>query len=201
MSRGFLVDLHRCVGCGSCVVACRLENRLPPRTSWRRVLPLNLARHPHGPTYHLSIACHHCTRPACVAGCPSGAYEKRPDGIVTMVEDRCVGCRYCEMACPFGAPQYDEARGVMGKCDMCSHLVDRGLQPACVAACPTGALQVYESNSAEPGHESVPGFEDIDGCGPRTRFQPPRGTRRKNLFEALERVLGRAAGGVAPGEG
>ncbi len=201
MSRGFLVDLHRCVGCGSCVLACRLENGLPPGISWRRVLPLNLARHPNGPTYHLSVACHHCARPACVAACPSGAYEKRSDGIVTMDEDRCVGCRYCEMACPFGAPRYDETRGVMGKCDMCSHLVGQQRQPACVAACPTGALQVYDdSEGTEPGRERVPGFDDIDGCGARTRFRPPRGARRQGLFEALERVLGRAARGAEPGE-
>jgi Fe-S-cluster-containing dehydrogenase component len=85
------------------------------------VLPLNLRRRPGGPTYFLSVACHHCEQPACVAACPSRAYEQRADGVVIHHEARCIGCRYCEMACPFGAPRYDAAEGVMTKCDFCRH--------------------------------------------------------------------------------
>ena len=100
----FVVDLGRCVGCAACVLACRLEHegvrgpesgvRGPAR---RRVLPLNERRHPGGPTYFLSLACHHCERPACVDACPSGAYRRRADGLVVQDEASCVGCRYCEM--------------------------------------------------------------------------------------------------------
>ena len=175
--RGFLLDLGRCVGCGACVLACRLENGWPSETPWRRVLPLNLRRRPGGPTYFLSVACHHCERPACVAACPSNAYEKLADGTVIHHADRCLGCRYCEMACPFGAPQFDAAKGVMSKCDFCQHTADSGSRfengkpssgqlsanhgpqhvgrpsrvanrgPACVAACPTEALRALPAGT------------------------------------------------------
>ncbi|HSP90042.1 MAG TPA: 4Fe-4S dicluster domain-containing protein, partial [Vicinamibacterales bacterium] len=195
MSRaGFLLDLHRCVGCGACVLACRVENARTDTAAWRRVLPLNLRRHPAGPTYFLSVACHHCEDPACLNGCPSGAYEKRPDGIVVHHEDLCLGCRYCEMTCPFGAPVYDDARGVMSKCHLCAHRVDAGRPPACVAACPTEALRYV---AAAPGLEAppadgadrVPGFADPAGCQPGLRFVAPKGARRAELFRSLEEAL------------
>jgi Fe-S-cluster-containing dehydrogenase component len=208
---GFLVDLHRCVGCGACVLACRLENGWSTDSAWRRVLPLNLRRHPGGPTYFLSVACHHCEDPACLEACPSRAYEKRPDGIVVHHEDRCLGCRYCEMACPFGAPQYNAARGVVGKCHLCHHRLDgappegaapvtggqppaAGSQtsagrPACVAACPTEALQVRPPGAPGVGDNGVPGFTDVASCRPQTEFKAPRGRRRGELYGALVRRL------------
>ncbi|MDO8836602.1 MAG: 4Fe-4S dicluster domain-containing protein [Vicinamibacterales bacterium] len=137
---GFVLDLHRCVGCSACVIACRIENGRAYAAAWRRVLPLNLARRPGGPTYSLSVACHHCDDPACLRGCPASAYEKRADGVVLHHDDRCIGCRYCEMSCPFGAPQFDADRGVVSKCHLCAPRLDAGLEPACVTACPTGAL-------------------------------------------------------------
>jgi Fe-S-cluster-containing dehydrogenase component len=190
---GFLLDLHRCVGCGACVLACRIENGRVEEAPWRRVLALNLRRHPAGPTYFLSVACHHCERPACLRGCPSGAYEKRADGIVVHHEDRCLGCRYCEMACPFGAPRYDAGRGVMSKCHLCAPRVDAGRDPACVAACPTEALRLRrpDSDEARPTAALVPGFVDPAGCGPSIRFAPPAGSRRAALFISIEEALKR----------
>jgi Fe-S-cluster-containing dehydrogenase component len=197
---GFTVDLHRCVGCGACVLACRLENGWPAGAAWRRVVALNGRRHPGGPAYFLSVACHHCEDPACLDACPSRAYEKHDDGVVLHHADRCLGCRYCEMTCPFGAPKYDAARGVMGKCHLCHHRLDRGggneaeaarqRLPACVAACPTEALR-YRAPGAEPveGQPLVPGFADVARCRPATRFKPPAGQRRAGLFLALERAI------------
>jgi Fe-S-cluster-containing dehydrogenase component len=193
VSAGFLLDLHRCVGCGACVLACRIENGRVESAAWRRVLPLNIRRYEAGPAFFLSLACHHCERPACLAGCPSGAYEKRGDGIVLHHEDRCLGCRYCEMTCPFGAPQFDADRGVVSKCHLCASRVDAGRTPACVATCPTGALQfTLPGTEPEPGTtERVPGFADPAGCRPNLRFRPPARSPRADLFRALEELLRR----------
>jgi Fe-S-cluster-containing dehydrogenase component len=189
--RGFVLDLGRCVGCGACVLACRLENCWPGAAPWRRILPLNLRRRPGGPTYTLSVACHHCDRPACLAACPSRAYTKRDDGVVVHHEERCVGCRYCEMACPFGAPAYIAERGVMSKCHLCHHRLDRAELPACVAACPVEALRL--SSGGEGGTfdaRAVPGFVDPAGCGPNLRLIEPRNPRRAALLAALRVRLG-----------
>ena len=193
MSAGFLLDLHRCVGCGACVLACRIENGRVTTAAWRRVLPLNFRRHEAGPTYFLSVACHHCANPACLNGCPSGAYEKRADGIVIHREERCLGCRYCEMTCPFGTPQFDADRGVVSKCHLCAHRIDAGLSPACVAACPTEALRFTAADAPPPAGaaQAVPGFSDPAGCEPNLRFAPPAGTRRAARYRELEERLRR----------
>jgi anaerobic selenocysteine-containing dehydrogenase/Fe-S-cluster-containing dehydrogenase component len=204
---GFVLDLGRCVGCAACVLACRLENGWSSKSPWRRVLPLNLRRRPGGPTYFFSVACHHCERPACVAACPSRAYEKRADGVVIHHEARCIGCRYCEMACPFGAPRYDQSKGVMAKCDYCRHestgRADRPASPsdqagasphtpACVAACPTEALRVLQAaGGSDTFAEAMPGFTDPAGCRPTIRFVSPRGARRAALLRALHDRLDR----------
>ena len=198
---GFLVDLHRCIGCGACVLACRLENGWAAESPWRRVIALNLRRHPGGPTYFLSVSCHHCDKPACVRSCPSGAYRKRPDGVVVHDEQRCLGCRYCEMACPFGAPRFDPARRVVTKCHLCQPRVDAGGRPACVVACPTEALLLRTDTTPDSGRPFLPGFGDPGGCGPATRFQPPRGERRTALLRALEAALARAPRRKLHGEG
>jgi anaerobic dimethyl sulfoxide reductase subunit B (iron-sulfur subunit) len=155
---GFKLDLGRCVGCGACVLACRMENALPADVSWRTIIPVNEARVGSGPTFHLSVACHHCENPPCTGACPTGALEKRPDGIVLLNTDRCIGCRYCEMACPFGAPAFDAKAGLMTKCHFCHHRLAEGLDPACVAACPTHALRY-----APP--EPVMGVKEEDSGG------------------------------------
>jgi Fe-S-cluster-containing dehydrogenase component len=190
---GFLLDLHRCVGCGACVLACRVENDRVDTAAWRRVVPLNLRRRASGPAYFLSVACHHCEEPACLKGCPSRAYEKRPDGIVLHHEDVCLGCRYCQMTCPFGTPQYDDERGVVSKCHLCAHRVDAGRLPACVAACPTEALRYVAAGEALPAEAGgeVPGFADPAGCRPALRFRPPAGARRADLYESLQEALKR----------
>jgi anaerobic dimethyl sulfoxide reductase subunit B (iron-sulfur subunit) len=158
--------------------------------SWRRVLPLNLDRWSGGPTYHFSLACHHCERPACLEACPAGVYLKRPDGIVPMNAELCLGCRYCEMACPFGAPSFDAAAGIMTKCHFCSHRIDAGVAPACVASCPTGALD-FVMMEGEGERVQIPGFQDPGGCRPNIRLLEPRGALRRKRFKKLQEELSR----------
>ena len=185
---GFSLDLGKCVGCGACVVACRIENGVPADLEWRRVLTFNQARYDGGPTYHLSLACHHCQAPPCRNACPTGALEKRSDGVVLLHAELCVGCRYCEMACPFEAPAYDSRSGVMTKCHLCHHRLEQGLGPACVEACPTGALGFVQELAGGPGPE-IPGFTDPAGAEPAIRFTLPVGGLREERMERLGRLL------------
>jgi len=191
---GFLLDLNRCVGCGACVLACRIENDLPEGIGWRRILTLNQRRAGAGPTYHLSLACHHCEDPPCAKGCPSGALEKRADGIVSLDEDLCLGCRYCEMACPFGAPSFDAERGVMTKCHLCAPRQDRGLLPACTQACPTRALRFAPDVATSPDPFGppvrIPGFKDVGNAGPSLWLAPPGGGMRASTFQRLKALVG-----------
>ncbi len=205
---GFTLDLTRCVGCGACVLACRIENRLPPAVSWRRVLQVNRSRVGGGPTFHFSVSCHHCENPPCVAVCPSRALDKRPDGLVLLDADRCIGCRYCEMACPFGAPSFDSEAGVMTKCHLCHHRIDEGSSPACVTGCPTGALGFTHGGDdlASEGEEftrepalipasDAPGFSDPASAGPGFWVAEPGGAIRSTWYADLAALLGRGDGG------
>ena len=83
--------------------------------------------------------CNHCTHPACVQVCPTGATYKTEDGVVLIDHEYCFGCRYCVQACPYGARYFNEEKGVTDKCTWCYHRITKGLQPACVEVCPTGA--------------------------------------------------------------
>jgi anaerobic dimethyl sulfoxide reductase subunit B (iron-sulfur subunit) len=146
---GFYVDIEKCTGCQACQVACKDKNDLPTGIRWRRVfqyeggqwvsedgtmVPSSVYAYP------VSAACMHCENAICTQVCPSGAMTKREDGIVQVDADKCIGCRYCSWACPYGAPQFNESLGVMTKCNMCADLVDKGQRPACVEACPYRAM-------------------------------------------------------------
>jgi anaerobic dimethyl sulfoxide reductase subunit B len=137
------------MGCHTCQVACKEKNNLPAGQRWRRVVEFTEGdwRHEQGAVRHevhawyLSISCNHCLSPACVDNCPTGALRPRnADGLVLLDPQQCIGCAYCVWSCPYGAPQYDPARGKVGKCDACVDRLNEGLQPACVDACPVRAL-------------------------------------------------------------
>ena len=145
---GFLIKSAQCSGCKACELACKdIHNfEIGPRA--RRVREVcgggwsvdekTGVCHPSGVfTYSVSYSCGHCDNPACVAVCPTGAHAKDEEtGLVTIDQEQCIGCKSCIQACPYGAPQFVEAKGVTEKCDMC------GEEPACVAICPQRALKV-----------------------------------------------------------
>lgn len=85
--------------------------------------------------YSVSFACMHCETAVCKEVCPASAITKREDGVVLIDQDKCIGCRYCQWACPYGAPQFNEEAGVMTKCTFCEDLLAQGQNPACVDAC------------------------------------------------------------------
>ena len=139
----FEVDMDQCTSCKSCVSACHSLNGLDEGESWRSV-GVVVGAGAAGPTQQtVTTACHHCVDPACLAGCPVDAYDKDPiTGIVRHLDDQCIGCSYCTWTCPYDVPRFNERLGIVRKCDMCSDRLAEGEAPACVQACPTGAIAI-----------------------------------------------------------
>lgn len=132
-----MVDLERCIGCRSCEISCKLENGAAKYRN--KVVQLD----PQGGSRmsFMFMPCMHCEKPACLAVCPTTAISKRPeDGLVLINEGKCIGCRYCSWACPYGAMGFDPERRVADKCTYCEHRLAQGEVPACVSKCPGHAL-------------------------------------------------------------
>jgi len=153
--KGMLVDLTRCIGCGWCQKACQEWNQLagnakcPEGVSPELSADTWTATQYHqfevdGRSYRVFVKrqCMHCLHPACASACPVGALRRTESGAVVYDASRCIGCRYCMVACPFGIPkfQWDETLPTICKCTFCADRQKRGEAPACSSACPTGAL-------------------------------------------------------------
>jgi formate dehydrogenase iron-sulfur subunit len=144
-----LIDTTRCTGCERCVAACKSENELAadrPRAGQRRVDDLSATRYStilqlEGDRY-VRQQCRHCLEPACVSACLVGAMQQTPEGPVIYDADRCMGCRYCLLACPFDVPRYEwEAAGpTVRTCTFCYPRLQQGREPACVESCEAEAL-------------------------------------------------------------
>jgi formate dehydrogenase iron-sulfur subunit len=149
--KAILVDVTRCTGCERCVEACVEENELDPvRAQVDRAVTkdglsenrlLSVPKVADGRFVRMS--CMHCLEPSCVSACLVGGITKTPEGPVIYDPDKCIGCRYCMLACPFHIPRYEweEAVPFMRKCAMCFSRMEDGLVPACVEACPNDALK------------------------------------------------------------
>jgi len=194
MSYVFLLDASACSGCKACQAACKDKNQLPLGVLWRRVYEVSGGEWKQaGPAwnntvfaYNLSLSCNHCVHPKCAGVCPVDAYTVRADGLVLLDSSKCVGCGYCVWACPYGAPQYDEAAGAMTKCNFCYDNLDLGLPPACVSACPLRLLDyAVVQGEGEKGYEGdgmalweIPATEhpypmsDRSRTGPRLVIKP-----------------------------
>ncbi|CAI09328.1 sulfate reduction electron transfer complex DsrMKJOP subunit DsrO [Aromatoleum aromaticum] len=172
MRWGMVIDLKRCIACYGCQLACKAENGTPPGVFFARLLKHEEGQFPTVRQLFLPVLCNHCEDPPCVEVCPTGASFKCDDGIVDIDPDKCVGCRTCMMACPYGnryfndKPQHYFPQGstpfeekrtarhqtdVVMKCNFCRDRVKAGKQPACVANCPTVAR--YFGDLDDPNSE------------------------------------------------
>lgn len=149
MQYGFHFDGRRCTGCKTCVLACKDAHDLPSSLAFRQVYEYGggtWARDAAGCwtqdtfVYNVSVACNHCGNPACMRVCPTGAMHKDEGGLVSVSADRCIGCGYCALSCPYRAPKVDRDLGRSVKCDGCTERVAAGKAPVCVEACPLRAL-------------------------------------------------------------
>jgi anaerobic dimethyl sulfoxide reductase subunit B len=193
----FQLDGRACSGCKACQVACKDRNHLKTGQLWRHIVTISggtwqqtgAAWTSDAFSYNLSLACNHCDKPICLEVCPAAAISQRPDGIVLIDTDRCLGCQFCSWACPYSAPQFDSQAGVMTKCNFCVHDVDQGRQPACVAACPLRVLDVIAR--PEPGSSAaIFPLPNPDWTRPALQIQPhPHTTRAgKTSTQVYERV-------------
>ena len=136
-----LADLNRCVGCLGCSVACKVVNGVDIGSFWNKVLRIGPfpdsegAQFPDVYTYFLPVTCQHCENPACVKVCPTGASQKLPDGTVQIDKEKCIGCQFCAMACPYGVRYLNETERVVEKCTLCEQKIAQGELPQCVAQC------------------------------------------------------------------
>jgi sulfite dehydrogenase (quinone) subunit SoeB len=205
---GLVIDLDICVGCHACAVACKEWNEggqfgpLPdedpygkePLGVWfNRVHTYDVrdaAVEGADFTVHFPRSCLHCETPDCVTVCPTGAsYKRAEDGIVLVDEDKCIGCQLCAWACPYGAREFSQQRGVMQKCTLCvdriynQTLEEIDRQPACVMACPTRARHFGDLGDADSavsqlvaeraGYALMPEMD----YKPVNRYLPPRARR------------------------
>lgn len=174
----FHFDMTQCIGCKCCVVACNEQNGNPAAITWRRVGEIEGGWYPDTQRFYLSMGCNHCLEPSCLIGCPVDAYKKdSATGIVQHSADACIGCQYCTWNCSYGVPQYNPERGVVGKCDMCYDRLTDDREPACVNACPEGAIRIEIVSTEEWQHEysgaNAPGLPSADDSISTTRITLP----------------------------
>jgi len=143
---GLVIDLERCTGCQTCIIACKMENNLEVGSGIRVETVGGPSRdtpegtYPNLRMHYLPIPCMHCDEPPCLPSCPTEAIYKRQDGVVLVDEEKCNGCRECLETCPYDVLVYYPEKNKVWKCTLCAHRLDQELQPFCVLCCEMEAM-------------------------------------------------------------
>lgn len=163
MRYGMVISRKRCIGCDACTVACKQQNGTGPGVFWRKVVKQEHGTYPTARYVFTPLLCNQCDEPPCRDVCPVKATTKQANGIVNVDADKCIGCRYCQSACPYGARYFvtstnleyfpgkgqtpyekvvyaKHQAGTVEKCNFCESRLKEGQPPACVQTCPANAL-------------------------------------------------------------
>ena len=180
---GFYFDSNTCIGCKSCESACKEWNGLEFDVRWRQVIEAEHGTFPNVGRQHFSMACNNCAQAPCVRACPTNALAVDAAlGIVALNQTKCIGCRYCEWACPYGAIQYHSAAQKVSKCTLCSDRVASKLAPACVTSCPTQCLQFGELSELQAKYPKArpdfPGLIESKYALPNLLCEPHKRDRK-----------------------
>jgi Fe-S-cluster-containing dehydrogenase component len=146
-------DKNRCIACLSCEIFCEKNKGIPEENRVRlcQIVVVDKRKASNLPRdAYIYMGCFHCEKPYCVAACPTGAMQKREsDGIVFIDSEKCVGCKACMVACPWGAVQWNPLTAKVLKCDLCMDRLDKGLKPVCATICTTGCLTLSDMQAGE----------------------------------------------------
>ncbi len=191
----FHFDATACVGCHCCEVACNEQNGNPDSIKWRRVGEMETGSFPDTLQIFNSMSCNHCVDPECLKGCPTNSYIKLDNGIVWHDDPSCIGCQYCTWNCPYEVPVFNPDRGIVTKCHMCVDKLEAGQTPACVQACPGGAIEIEAVNVQEWLEKDMqkegvaPHLPDISITKPTTRYTLPDIPEDQEIRPADEHLL------------
>ena len=142
-----LINRDLCFNCKACEVACKQEHDLPVGENWIRVITVGPRKVGNNIVADFfPMTCRHCAQAPCLQNCPTKAITRNGHGVVLIDAALCIGCMVCIEVCPFSAPQFNAAKNVVEKCDLCIHRIDKGLQPACVQHCEAKAILFGEVN-------------------------------------------------------